>query len=86
MYTNTKAKVISPDGETDHFEIKTGVLQGNRESLLNLVGKESISIKLLVMGMLKMRQKTKDQYQGQRCHQAVRLTISLKILHRFLPL
>ena len=29
LYTNTKAKVISPDGETDLFEIKMGVLQGD---------------------------------------------------------
>ena len=28
-YTNTKAKVMSPDGETDVFEIKMGVLQGD---------------------------------------------------------
>jgi chorismate synthase len=26
---NTKAKVVSPDGETDMFEITAGVLQGN---------------------------------------------------------
>ena len=29
MYTNTKAKVISPDGETDMFQITAGVLQGD---------------------------------------------------------
>ncbi|XP_072046557.1 uncharacterized protein [Amphiura filiformis] len=29
MYQNTKAKVISPDGETDLFEILAGVLQGD---------------------------------------------------------
>ena len=29
MYENTRAKVISPDGETDFFQILTGVLQGN---------------------------------------------------------
>lgn len=29
MYTNTTAKVISPDGETDLFEINMGVLQGD---------------------------------------------------------
>ena len=29
MYENTRAKVISPDGETDIFEIKAGVLQGD---------------------------------------------------------
>ena len=29
MYTNTKAKVITPDGETEMFEITTGVLQGD---------------------------------------------------------
>ena len=29
MYTNTKAKVISPDGETEMFDITTGVLQGD---------------------------------------------------------
>ena len=28
-YTNTKAKVISPDGETKLFEILAGVLQGD---------------------------------------------------------
>ena len=27
MYTNTRAKVVSPDGETELFEIKAGVLQ-----------------------------------------------------------
>ena len=26
MYTNTKAKVLSPDGETEMFDIATGVL------------------------------------------------------------
>ena len=29
IYTNTKAKVMSPDGETDVFEILMGVLQGD---------------------------------------------------------
>ena len=29
IYENTRAKVISPDGETDYFEIKAGVLQGD---------------------------------------------------------
>ena len=29
MYTNTKAKVVSPDGETEMFDITTGVLQGD---------------------------------------------------------
>ena len=29
MYTNTRAKVTSPDGETDLFEITAGVLQGD---------------------------------------------------------
>ncbi|XP_072039241.1 uncharacterized protein [Amphiura filiformis] len=29
MYQNTKAKVISPDGETELFEILAGVLQGD---------------------------------------------------------
>ena len=29
MYTNTKTKVISPDGETDMFDITAGVLQGD---------------------------------------------------------
>ena len=29
MYESTRAKVISPDGETDMFEIKAGVLQGD---------------------------------------------------------
>ena len=29
MYTNTKAKVISPDGETESFDITAGVLQGD---------------------------------------------------------
>ena len=29
MYDNTRAKVITPDGETDFFEIKAGVLQGD---------------------------------------------------------
>ncbi len=29
IYTNTKAKVMSPDGETDTFEIMMGVLQGD---------------------------------------------------------
>jgi len=28
MYHRTKAKVITPDGETRFFEILTGVLQG----------------------------------------------------------
>ena len=29
MYTNTRAKVISPDGETEMFDITAGVLQGD---------------------------------------------------------
>jgi hypothetical protein len=29
MYTNTRAKVRTPDGETEEFEIKAGVLQGD---------------------------------------------------------
>ena len=29
MYTNTKANVISPDGETEMFDITAGVLQGD---------------------------------------------------------
>ena len=29
MYEDTRAKVISPDGETDLFDILAGVLQGD---------------------------------------------------------
>ena len=29
MYRDTNAKVISPDGETDMFQISSGVLQGD---------------------------------------------------------
>ena len=29
MYKNIKAKVLSPDGETEMFEITTGVQQGD---------------------------------------------------------
>ena len=29
MYSNTKAKIVTPDGETDLFEITAGVLQGD---------------------------------------------------------
>ena len=29
MYENTKAKVVSPDGEAEYFDIVAGVLQGN---------------------------------------------------------
>ena len=29
MYTDTTAKVLSPDGETELFDIKAGVLQGD---------------------------------------------------------
>ena len=29
MYQNTMTKVVSPDGETDLFEILAGVLQGD---------------------------------------------------------
>ena len=29
MYKNTKARIVSPDGETEFFEILTGVLQGD---------------------------------------------------------
>ena len=28
MYTNTRAKVVSPDDETEEFEISAGVLSG----------------------------------------------------------
>ena len=39
MYTNTKAKVVSPDGETEMFDITTGVLHGDTlaHSLLIIV-------------------------------------------------
>ena len=29
IYNNSTALVITPDGDTDHFQIKAGVLQGN---------------------------------------------------------
>ena len=29
LYRNTKVKVLSPDGDTDYFEIVAGVLQGD---------------------------------------------------------
>ena len=29
FYENTKVRVLSPDGETDYFEILAGVLQGD---------------------------------------------------------
>ena len=29
MYENTKARIISPDGETEFFKILAGVLQGD---------------------------------------------------------
>ena len=29
MYTNTHAKIVSPDGETELFDITAGVLQGD---------------------------------------------------------
>jgi hypothetical protein len=29
IYTNTRAKVITPDGETEEFDILAGVLQGD---------------------------------------------------------
>ena len=29
FYENTKARVLSPDGETDYFEILAGFLQGD---------------------------------------------------------
>ncbi len=29
MYTNTRAKLITPDGETELFDIKAGVMQGD---------------------------------------------------------
>ena len=29
LYKNTKVKVFSPDGDTDYFDIVTGVLQGD---------------------------------------------------------
>ena len=36
MHENTRAKVISPDGETDFFEIKAGVLQGDTLAIVLL--------------------------------------------------
>ena len=30
LYENTRAKVITPDGETDYSEVKAGVLQGDK--------------------------------------------------------
>ena len=29
LYEDTRARVLSPDGETDYFEILAGVLQGD---------------------------------------------------------
>ena len=29
LYKNMKVKVFSPDGDTDYFDIVTGVLQGD---------------------------------------------------------
>ena len=29
MYQNTKAQVLTPDGETEQFEITAGVMQGD---------------------------------------------------------
>ena len=29
LYDNTRARIISPDGETEEFEIVAGVLQGD---------------------------------------------------------
>ena len=29
MYTNTKARIQTPDGETEQFDITAGVLQGD---------------------------------------------------------
>ena len=29
LYKNTNVKVRSPDGDTDYFDIETGVLQGD---------------------------------------------------------
>ena len=29
LYKNTKVKVCSPDGDTDYFDIVTGLLQGD---------------------------------------------------------
>ena len=29
MYSNSQAKVLSPDGETEPFQVTSGVLQGN---------------------------------------------------------
>lgn len=29
MYTNTRTRVVSPDGTSDEFEIKAGVLEGD---------------------------------------------------------
>jgi len=33
LYQNARAKVLSPDGETDEFQILAGVLQGHSRSL-----------------------------------------------------
>ena len=29
MYQNTKARILTPDGETEQFDITTGVMQGD---------------------------------------------------------
>ena len=38
MYTDTKAKVLSPDGETELFDILAGVLQGDTIPLYHSTG------------------------------------------------
>ena len=65
MYDNTRAKVITPDGETDFFEIKAGVLQGDTLApylfaiVLDYVLRKTFSGKEKELGFTLQRQRSR---------------------------
>ena len=73
FYENTKAKVISPDGETEFFFVRKGVLQGDTLAPYLFV--------IVIDYLLRMSFKDKKDYLGleiqqkkSRRHKAIRIT------------
>ena len=70
LYTNTKVKVHSPDGDTDYFDILAGVLQGDTLApylfilSLNYVFRMSIE-KMKDNGFKQTKEEAKDTLNKQ---------------------
>ena len=44
LHENTKARITTSDGETDYFEIRAGVLQGNEDETEGIQLKQSLTL------------------------------------------